>query len=89
MDLQITSLDKILSFDSKIGPILDALEKENQLLRKELGILERQLSNTVGICEQILQENNELKIIIKRKNEDISKIIETIAHNQGEGMDEL
>jgi hypothetical protein len=54
MDFQITSLDRILSFDSKLGPILDALEKENQLLRKELGILEGQLSNTVGICEQIL-----------------------------------
>lgn len=39
MDFQITSLDRILSFDSKLGPILDALEKENQLLRKELGIL--------------------------------------------------
>jgi hypothetical protein len=36
-----------------------------------------------------LEENNELKIIVKRKNEDISKIIETIAHNQAEGMDEL
>jgi hypothetical protein len=50
MDFQITSLDRILSFDSKLGPVLDALEKENQLLRKELGILEGQLSNTVGIC---------------------------------------
>lgn len=59
------------------------------LLRRELGTLEGQLSNTVGICEQILSENNELKIIIKKKNEDISKIIETIAHNQAEGMDEL
>lgn len=89
MDFQITSLDRILSFDSKLGPILDALEKENQLLRKQLGILEGQLSNTVGICEQILSENNELKVIIKRKNEDIAKIIDTIAHNQAEGMDEL
>jgi hypothetical protein len=34
MDFQITSLDRILSFDSKLGPILDALEKENKLLRK-------------------------------------------------------
>jgi hypothetical protein len=59
------------------------------LLRRELGTLEGQLSNTVGICEQILGENNELKIIIKKKNEDISKIIETIAHNQAAGMDEL
>lgn len=68
MDFQISSLDRILSFDSKLGPVLDALEKENQLLRKELGILEGQLSNTVGICEQILSENNELKLIVKRKN---------------------
>jgi hypothetical protein len=51
--------------------------------------LEGQLSNTVGICEQILSENNELKVIIKRKNDDIAKIIDTIAHNQAEGMDEL
>jgi len=87
MDYQITSIDRILSYDGKLGPILDALEKENLLLRKELGILEGQLSNTVGICEQILSENNELKLIIKNKNEDISKIIETIAGNQAEGMD--
>jgi hypothetical protein len=59
------------------------------MLRKELGILEGQLSNTVGICEQILSENNELKLIIKRKNEDIAKIIDSIAHNQAEGMDEM
>ena len=50
MDYQISSLDRILSFDSKLGPILDGLEKENLLLRKELGVLEGQLSNTVGIC---------------------------------------
>ena len=34
MDYQISSLDRILHYDSKLGPILDALEKENQLLRK-------------------------------------------------------
>lgn len=27
MDLQITSLDRILSFESKLGPVLNALEK--------------------------------------------------------------
>jgi len=37
--------------------------------------MEGQLSNTVGICEQILAENNELKLIVKGKNEDINKII--------------
>lgn len=88
MDYQISSLDRILLYDSKLGPILDALEKENQLLRKELGIMEGQLSNTVGICEQILTENNELKLIVKGKNEDINKIIETIATNQAEEMDD-
>ena len=89
MDYQISSLDRILSFDSKLGPILDSLQKENGLLRKELGVLEGQLSNTVGICEQILAENNELKQIIKRKNEDITKIIQTIAGNQAEEASEL
>lgn len=82
MDYHISSLDRILSFDSKLGPILDALEKENLLLRKELGTLEGQLSKTVTICEEILGENNELKLVVKRKNEDISKVIETIASNQ-------
>jgi hypothetical protein len=86
MDYQISSIDRVLSFDSKLGSILDALEKENLLLRKELGVLEGQLSNTVGICEQILAENNELKLIVKRKNEDIGKIIETIAGNQAEEL---
>ena len=86
MDYQISSIDRVLSFDSKLGPILDALEKENLLLRKELGVLEGQLSNTVGICEQILAENNELKLVVKRKNEDIGKIIETIAGNQAEEL---
>ncbi len=54
-----------------------------------MGVLEGQLSNTVGICEQILSENNELKVIVKKKNEDIHKIIETIASNQTEEMNEL
>ena len=52
------------------------------MLRKELGVFESQLSNTVGICEQILSENNELKLIIKGKNEDILKLIDTVALNQ-------
>ena len=51
--------------------------------------MEGQLSNTVGICEQILAENNELKLIVKGKNEDINKIIETIASNRAEEMDDI
>ena len=89
MDYQISALDRILSFDNKLGPILDALEKENQLLRKELANLENHLSQSVGICENILNENNELKVIIKKKNVDISKIIETVAANQAEEVDEF
>ena len=51
--------------------------------------MEGQLSNTVGICEQIIAENNELKLIVKGKNEDINKIIETIASNRAEEMDDI
>lgn len=43
--------------------------------------MEAQLSNTLGICEQVISENNELKDIVHEKNADISKIIETIAGN--------
>ena len=31
---QISSVDRLLSFDGKLGPILAALDKENNLLRK-------------------------------------------------------
>ncbi len=89
MDYQMQSVDKVLSMQGRLGPILDALERENNLLRKELGVLEGQLSNTVGICEQILAENNELKLIVKHKNEDINKMIQTLAHNQAQNLDEL
>ena len=89
MDYQISSLDRILSFDSKLRPILDALQRENQLLRKQLGVLEGQLSNTVSICDQILAENTELKLIVKKKNDDIAKIIETVGSCQGEELDDL
>ena len=74
-------MDRLLSFDGKLGPILAALEKENILLRRELSIIESQLSKTVGICEQILEENAQQKQIIQQKNEDMQKIIETIAVN--------
>jgi chromosome segregation ATPase len=84
MDFQITGLDRLLSSEGKVGPILSGLEKENNLLRGELGTLEKQLSNTVSICEQILQENAELKAVVRGKNEDIAKIIETVALNQTE-----
>lgn len=84
MDFQISGLDRLLSSEGKVGPILSGLEKENNLLRGELATLEKQLSNTVSICEQILQENAELKAVVRGKNEDIAKIIETVALNQTE-----
>ena len=65
IDHQISSVDRLLSFDGKLGPILAALEKENNLLRKELALMESQLSNTLGICEQVINENNDLKNIIQ------------------------
>ena len=34
IDHQIHSVDRLLSFDGKLGPILSGLEKENNLLRK-------------------------------------------------------
>lgn len=68
-------MDRLLSFDGKLGPILAALEKENNLLRRELSLFESQLSNSVSICEQVISENNELKEALLQKNEDISKII--------------
>ena len=51
--------------------------------------MENQLSNTVGICEQIINQNNEQKTIIQKKNEDIKKIIETIALNESEQINDL
>ena len=54
-----------------------------------MGVLEGQLSNTVSICDQILAENTELKLIVKKKNDDIAKIIETVGSCQGEELDDL
>lgn len=51
--------------------------------------MESQLSNTLGICEQVIGENNELKDILMEKNQDITKIIETIAHHESESIAEL
>lgn len=82
MDHNIYNVDRLLSFDGKLGPILNGLEKENNLLRKELAVLEKQLSSTVSICEQIINENAHLKDIIRNKNLDLEKLIETVALNE-------
>jgi chromosome segregation ATPase len=85
----VAPVDRLLAADPRLGPLLEALDRENGLLRKELGVLEGQLANTVGICEQILSENNELKLIVKRKNEDLTKVIETVASNEAEELSEV
>ena len=58
---QISSVDRLLSYDGKLGPILAGIEKENNLLRRELSLLESQLSNSVSICEQVIAQNSDLK----------------------------
>lgn len=86
---QIQPLDKLLEYESRLAPILTSLERENNTLRGEISIVSHELSKSLLLCETLIVENKEMKDIVLNKNEDITKIIETIAVNETEMRGEL
>lgn len=79
---KIEPIDKLLEYNGRLAPVLVSLEKENNTLRGEISVLSHELRKSLDACESLIQENQEQKSIILNKNQDIRKIIETIALNE-------
>lgn len=80
---------KLLTRAEEIAPLLKVLEEENALLKGELRSVSSDLASFIDMLELLIDENRELREHISMKNADFTKLLETVALNEGEHVQEL
>ena len=64
--------------------LLATKEHDLALMRNELNIIKEKLRSQVNLCEQVVQENQSLKEIVRKQQDQIEVLQNLIQHEEGE-----